>query len=157
MKVLFAIILAVTFSSVMAQSTDWSSEFQLRYSFAGLGSNTGTSAAGFKLEGNHFEIVKEVNKCYEGGLDTNSNTVSEGELSDETMKALMLVFNDLSDTAIYETNLSVMSGGVHTITMATSIKMVKISLHNANHALADRIVAIINEDLPEGVVKLWLY
>jgi hypothetical protein len=69
----------------------------------------------------------------------------------------MLVFNELSDTAIYETNLSVMSGGVHTITMATSIKMVKISLHNANHALADRIVAIINEDLPEGVVKLWLY
>ena len=157
MKVAFTLVLALICSISIAQTTDWSNEFQLRYSYAGLGSNTGSEFSGFKLEGNHFQCVREVNSCYEGGLSNDPKIVTEGNLSDETMEALMAVFNELSDTTIYETNLSVMSGGVHTITMATSVKMVKISLHNANHELAKRIVAIINEGLPEEAEKLWLF
>ncbi|MEO9534028.1 MAG: hypothetical protein ABJG68_03450 [Crocinitomicaceae bacterium] len=157
MKLVFIVLMLCATSMVSAQEANWTSEFQLRFSFAGLGDNSGTSATGFQLEGNHFKIVNETNQCHEGGLDPNSKTLTEGELSEETMEALMEVFNDLSDTTIYKTDLTVSSGGVHTLTMATSVKMVKFSLHNETDETARKIIAIINEGLPEGVEKLWIY
>lgn len=157
MKVAFTLVLALICNLSISQTTNWSNEFQLRFSFAGLGDNLGSPAMGFQLEGNHFKIVSEVNKCHEGGLDTNSTTMTEGEMSEESMTALMEVFNESNDTVIYKTDLTVASGGVHTLTMATSIKMVKFSLHNESHPTAKKIIAIINEGLPEGVEKLWIY
>jgi hypothetical protein len=134
----------------------WQDGFELKYSFAGLGSNMGSAFVGFKLEGNHYQYVTEVNSCYEG-QSTDPEVKLEGELSDETMGGLMAIFNDMSDTTIYETNLSVLSGGVHTITMGSAVKMVKFTLHNANHEKAIQILDLINAELPEDYQKMWLF
>lgn len=126
------LIFAISLSAVGFSQEKWQDGFQLRYSFAGLGSNMGSSFAGFKLEGNHYEFVTEVNSCYDG-QSTPAELEFEGELSDEIMDGLMTIFNEIPDTSIYETNLSVLSGGVHTITMGSAVKMVKFTLHNASH------------------------
>ena len=154
--ILFATILV---ASVSFSQKPWEQEgFQLRYSFAGLGSNMGQAFAGFKLEGNHYQFVTEVNSCKKG-QSTDPEVQYEGEFSDEIMEGLIAIFNETPDTAIYETNVSIMSGGVHTITMGSAVKMVKFTLHNATHPTAIKIVDLINSALPqvEGQDKLWLH
>lgn len=155
MKYLVLLIAIVVSFSGFSQEK-WEDGFQLRYSFAGLGSNMGSSFAGFKLEGNHYEFVTEVNSCYDGQSIT-PKLEFEGDLPDEIMDGLMTIFNEMPDTSIYETNLSVMSGGVHTITMGSAVKMVKFTLHNANHPKAQQIVDLINSGLPKDYQNLLLH
>ncbi|MFT4599996.1 MAG: hypothetical protein ACI857_000164 [Arenicella sp.] len=150
------LIFLVGLGCISFSQDKWQDGFQLRYSFAGLGSNMGSGFAGFILDGNHFQYVTEINSCYKG-QSTDPDVKLEGELSDEVMNGIMDVFNVTPDTSIYETNLSVMSGGVHTITMGSAVKMVKFTLHNASHVKAQTIVDLINSGLPEEYQTLWLH
>lgn len=154
-KVSLLLILFISSFSFSQQS--WEQEgFELRYSFAGLGSNMGQAFAGFKLQGNHYEYVTEVNSCIKG-QSVDPTVQLEGELPDDIMAGLLEIFNGMSDTSMYETNVSVMSGGVHTITMGSAVKMVKFTLHNATHPTAVKIVDLINSGLPQEQNPLWLF
>ncbi len=151
------LIATVLFSSISFSQNSWEQEgFELKYSFAGLGSNMGQSFTGFKLSGNHYELLTEVNSCL-GGKMPPPELQKEGELPDHIMNDLMDVFNGMSDTSIYETNVSVMSGGVHTITMGSAVKMVKFTLHNATHPAAAKIIDLINSGIPSEENQLWLF
>lgn len=129
--------------------------FELSYSYAGMGSNTGGWFPGLKLDGNSFTYQIEQNSCYSGELAPPIKQIN-GTLSNETMSDLELIFNSLPDTVIHATNVSVLSGGVHTIVLASPVKMVKFILYNEWHATAQQIVDLLNPYIPEDQTKLWL-
>lgn len=153
-KLLLSLLLAASLNSSAQSFVE--SGFELTYSYAGMGSNVGSWFPGFKVVGNEFTYQVEQNSCYSGETAPPKEQLT-GTLSDETMNGLEAIFNSLPDTAIYATNVSVMSGGVHTIVLASPVKMVKFTLHNEWHATAQQIVDLLNPYIPEEYARLWLF
>lgn len=116
-----------------------SDSFYLDYSYAGLGSNTGVSSLGARIEGTTFKLFQQQNSCIEGQT-APEGLVYEAELSPDAILELGLLFAEVSDTSIYESNISIMSGGVFTLVMRDDTKLFKLSLHNTSHKWAERLV-----------------
>lgn len=153
-KSFIAIVCLFSISSFSQSLAD--AGFELSYSYAGMGSNTGNWFPGFIVKGNQFTYQVEQNSCYSGETAPPEEKLS-GTLSEETMQNLATIFNALPDTSIYATNVSVMSGGVHTIVLASPVKMIKFTLHNEWHPTAQQIVDLLNEYIPEEYARLWLF
>ncbi len=58
---------------------------------------------------------------------------------------------------IYRSNPEVMSGGYHIIKIESDKTNLTFSQHNASDPLAEKIVAILNSNIPKGLRKLRLF
>jgi hypothetical protein len=63
----------------------------------------------------------------------------------------------IEDRTIYNTTLGVMSGGVHSIHIEYLNRSLTFTLHNASHPLAEKIITILNSNIPKDQPELWLY
>jgi hypothetical protein len=156
MKSLFLVCSFLLALGVFGQAK-LSDSFYLDYSYAGLGSNTGVPSLGARIEGTTFKLFQQQNSCYEG-QSTPEGLIYEAELSQDAILELGLLFTEVSDTSIYESNVSIMSGGVYTLVMRDDTKSFKMSLHNTSHRWAERLVLILNPEIPADLdKKLWSF
>lgn len=129
-----------------------SEDFYLDYSFAGLGLNTGVPSLGVRIEGTSFKLFEQQNTCT-SGPKYPEGLVYEAELSQDAILELGLLFAEVSDTTIYNSNVSIVNGGVYTLVMHDSGKNFKLSLHNSAHKWAERLVLILNPEIPADLNK----
>jgi hypothetical protein len=64
---------------------------------------------------------------------------------------------DFKDTLVYKTNVGISSGGIHNISVQFEKTNVTFQLHNASDPNAQKIVDIINSNIPADKQRLWLF
>lgn len=130
--------------------------FNLYYSYSGLGSGMGSMQPTFRVTGKNFVYTSEQNSYY-GKPDKKPENICEGTLRNSSIDSILNLVKDIKDTLVYKTNVGIKSGGIHNI----SVKYEKINLtfrlHNASDSTAQKIVDILNSNIPADKQKLWLF
>lgn len=130
--------------------------FKLSYSYSGLGSGIGSMQPTFRVTGKNFVYTSEQNSYY-GEADKKTENICKGLLRTSSIDSILNIVKDIKDTLVYKTNVGVMSGGIHNI----SVKYEKINmtfrLHNASDSTAQKIIDILNSNIPADKQRLWLF
>ncbi|MDZ4752036.1 MAG: hypothetical protein SGI87_10505 [Flavobacteriales bacterium] len=146
-------------SSLTIQETHLTKQdtFRLWYSYAGLGSGYGTMQPTFRVIGTDFIYTFEQNSSFTGQFDRKSEIVCKGKLRTSSIDSITTLLKDIKDTLVYKTNTGIMSGGIHTISIASDTIHVTFQLHNASDSTARKIVDMLNSHIPKDKKKLWLF
>ncbi|MFZ5552025.1 MAG: hypothetical protein ACOZCO_02830, partial [Bacteroidota bacterium] len=131
-------------------------EFYLRFYTAGLGSNLGSMQPVFVVKGRQFLYTREQNS-YMGKRTKQTDTICSGIMRRSALDSLIQIVKDEKDTSVYETNASIMSGGIHGISVSIPGDKLEITLHNAWHATAQKIVDILNTHIPADKTKILIW
>jgi len=131
-------------------------DFNLFYNYAGLGSGMGSMAPTFKVTGINFLYTYQQNSYY-GEPDKNPDTLCIGTLRTSSIYSILNLVKNIQDSSIYETNVGVMSGGIHNIHVEHNTIDITFTLHNAYHPIAKKIVDILNTNIPIEHRRLWLF
>lgn len=130
--------------------------FKLYYSYAGLGSGMGSMQPTFKVTEKKFVYTSEQNSYY-GKPDKKPEKICEGTLRTSSIDSILNIVKDIKDTLVYKTNVGIMSGGIHDISVNYEKINVTFRLHNASDSRAQKIVDILNSNIPSDKQKLWLF
>lgn len=149
--ILFSLLILFSFSNKKETS-----EFELRYSFAGLGSNMGTKQPVFMVKNGRFLYTLEQNSFYEKPT-LDPDTLCEGEFSQSSQDSIIKWISNISDTLIYESHPSISSGGLYQIYISHDGHQLEFRLHNSNDPVADKIILELNKHIPENVQKLSIF
>lgn len=133
------------------------SSFKLWYSYAGLGSNYGSMQPTFKVTGADYGYNLEQNSSFTGKYDKNPEFVCKGKLRASSIDSIINLVKDIKDTLIYVTNTGIMSGGIHNISIKKDKINITFQLHNASDPTAQKIVDILNSNIPTDKERLWLF
>lgn len=131
--------------------------FMLSYVFSGLGSNMGTKQPKLTIKGNAYIYQSCINSGYKQGDKIKCDDISSGKISLSSLDSIIEIVNALKDSTIFKINTSIMSGGVHSLSIENNSKQVKYTLHNESDSSALKIIRIINSNLPTSAPKLWLF
>lgn len=129
--------------------------FSLRYSYAGLGSNMGQLAPVFRVSGTHFTYTLEQNS-YMGEQTKSPEDVCEGDLSLETIQSILELVEPIEDSLVYSTNVNIMSGRIHHLSIQHDEVNVTFTLHNASDPIAEKVLNLLNPYISENRRKLRL-
>ena len=127
--------------------------FSLFFSTAGLGSNMGTLQPTFRVKGLAYSYTREQNSYY-GERTLESQAVCSGSIRRTSIDSIISLAKSVGDTLVYRTNVSIMSGSTSGLTIDDENVHVRFSLHNDSDPIADKILAILNSNLPPDKVKL---
>lgn len=130
--------------------------FNLWYSFAGLGSNMGSLQPTFKVLGLEYIYKLEQNSSFSGEFDEKPEFICQGKLRQTSIDSIFNLVKNIQDSVIYNTNIYISSGGIHYITIKYKTKDIAFTLHNATDTTAQKIVDILNSNIPKNKKKLWL-
>ena len=146
-------------SSLTVQETHLTKQdtFRLWYSYAGLGSGYGTMQPTFRVIGTDFIYTFEQNSSFTGQYDRKPEIFCKGKLRTSSIDSITNLVKDIKDTLVYKTNTGIMSGGIHNISIASDNINVTFRLHNASDSTAQKIVDILNSNIPKDKKKLWLF
>ena len=131
--------------------------FKLSYFYAGLGSGLGSMQPTFRVVGTDYYYNLEQNSSYTGEIEMKPQLICKGKLREASIDSIINLVKDMNDTLIYNTNINIMSGGIHSITVKYKKIAVTFRLHNASDATAQKIVDILNTNIPIDKDKLWLF
>ena len=132
-------------------------DFELTYISIGFGSNFSSMQPVFRVKGSTFYYESRQTSYYEGQPLNKPDTLQVGKFRRSSADSILALVRDIKDTLVYKTNVHVMSGGVHEISIRTSTKRILFRLHNATDSTAKKIVAILNNYIEDKDQKLWLY
>jgi hypothetical protein len=131
--------------------------FKLWYSFAGLGSGYGTMQPTFKVTGTDYVYTLEQNSTFTGKYDKKPEFICKGTLRASSIDSILILVKDIKDTLVYKVNPGIMSGGIHSISVKNEKTDVTFRLHNASDPTAQKIVDILNSNIPVDKQRLWLF
>jgi hypothetical protein len=131
--------------------------FKLWYSYSGLGSDYGSMQPTFRVENTDFIYTLEQNGTFTGKIDKKPEFVCKGKLRSTSIDSIIDLVKDIKDTLIYKTNPNVMSGGVHTIGVENHKVNIIFRLHNVHDSTAQKMVDILNSNIPADKAKLWIF
>lgn len=149
---LLAGVSAMTLSG-RAQPKDLHKDFHLFFNTAGLGSGMGTIQPTFKVEGDRFNFTLDQNSHY-GTRTLASQDVCAGTLRATAIDSIIALAKSVGDTSIYRTDPSIMSGSISELEVRNGTLHVRFTLHNDSHPIANRIIAILNSNIPADKQKL---
>jgi hypothetical protein len=130
--------------------------FKLWYSYAGLGSGYGSMQPTFRVIGTDYVYTLEQNSSFTGKFDKKPEFVCKGKLRISSIDSIIDLVKDIKDTLVYKTNTGIMSGGIHNISVKNDKINVTFQLHNASDSTAQKIVDILNFNIPADKERLWL-
>jgi hypothetical protein len=130
--------------------------FKLYYSYAGLGSGMGSMQPTFRATGASYIYTFQQNS-YIGKPDKQPETKCRGILRNSSIDSIINLVKDIKDTLIYETNASIMSGGIHNVSVIYGKINITFKLHNASNKTARKIVDILNSNIPADQERLFLF
>jgi len=130
--------------------------FNLSYLYAGLGSGMGSMQPTFIVKGKNYVYTREQNSYY-GKQDKKTERISDGTLRNSSIDSILDIVKNIKDTFVYKTNVGVMSGGVHHISVEYEKTKVTFQLHNAYDSTAQKIINILNTNIPANKQRLWLF
>jgi len=111
----------------------------------------------FKVNGEKFTYTSEQTSYYKGTKLKPVKPLSMGHFRISSIDSILSLAAQIKDTLVYRTNVHIMSGGIHYITVkADGIKLV-FDLHNASDPVAGKIVRILNTYIRNEKDKLWLF
>lgn len=139
-----------------ANVTEKYEAFKLYYSFSGLGSGMGSMQPTFRVTGKNYVYTNEQNSYY-GKPDKKPESICEGTLRASSIDSILNIVKDIKDTLVYKTNTSIMSGGLHNISVEYEKINVTFQLHNASDPTAKKIVDILNSNIPADKQRLWIF
>ena len=155
-SVFLFLLLTLSCSAQNDYSTSLKDKFKLTYMYAGLGSGMGSKQPVLRVKGINYLYTLEQNSYY-GEKTLEPDTICSGTLRQASIDSIIELTKSLGDTLVYNTNSSVMSGGIHEIIISHTEIDLTFRLHNASDPIAEKIVAILNSNLPVEVRKLWLF
>lgn len=159
MKYLSTFSLLLVLSSCLAQhgpSTSHKDDFKLTYIYAGLGSGIGSKQPAFRVTGKKYLYTLDQNSFYDEKT-LEPDTICSGDLRQSSIDSIIDLTQNINDTLVYNTNAHIMSGGIHIIEINYTKIDLTFRLHNASDPIAEKIIAILNANLPEDVDRLWLF
>ncbi len=130
-------------------------DFRLNFTTSGLGSNIGSMQPTFNISGTEYIYTYEQNSYY-GKKTIQPDTICVGKVRITSIDSIINLVKNLSDTAIYEIEV-VMSGVVQSIGIKTSSINQRFRMDNTTHPVAEKIIDILNANLPADKPRLWLF
>lgn len=143
-------------SVVVRKQKESSDVFELRYSYAGLGSQFGTLQPVFEVHGCQYELRKEQNS-YWGKPSEKPQFICKGFLRPSSVDSVVRLVAFLRDTTIQKTDPDILSGGVHSLSIQARDINVSYRLHNIHDPIAAEVLEILNSNLPEAHRMLWIF
>lgn len=131
--------------------------FRLRYTYVGLGCNFGSMYPTFRVRGNNYVCSLEQNSTYNTKYDKKPKFICNGKLRVSSLDSIINIVKNINDTIVYQTNNSSMTGVTHYISVKFENKHINFHLHNGWDSSAQKIVNILNSNLPSNKRKLWLF
>lgn len=128
--------------------------FHLHFMKVGFGSNMFEMEPVFKVNGTKFVYTSEEAWILPGQTKIRKDTLLIGSFRTSSMDSISKLTREVKDSAIYRTNIHIMSGSATHIKIEDDSKKVTFDLHNASDTTADRIVAILNTYIPKTLGKL---
>ena len=132
------------------------SDLKLTYSCVGLGSNFGRKAPTFKAMGRRFVLILQQNS-FLNQPNKSIDTICSGLLRITSIDSIINLLEEVKDTQIYRTNAGIMSGDIQTISILTDSINTTFTLHNATDPILEKLVQILNSNLPLGKRRLVLF
>ncbi len=133
-------------------------DFKLTYLSIGFGSNMFKMQPVFKINDSKFIYTsEEVWRRPNQKESLQKDTLLAGNIRVSSIDSILNIIKDISDTLIYKTNVSIMSGGMDDITISNNLKKVRFQLHNASDVRAKKIAVILNSYIPSNMEKLYLF
>lgn len=152
------IILGIFVSSFLqGQDQPENNNFQLTFIYSGLGSNYNTKQPVFQVNGTDCIYTSEENSSFTGAFTQKPDTLFVGKIRQTSIESIMALASNIEDTLIYKFNPNIRSGGFYSIKIKTHQINLTFKLHNASDPTAEKIVAILNSNIPRGIKKLWLF
>jgi hypothetical protein len=130
--------------------------FKLYYSYAGLGSGMGKMEPTFRATGTDYVYTFEQNSYY-SKPDKKPELRCKGILRTSSIDSVVNIVKAIKDTLIYKTNVHILSGGIGNLSVTYGKRTVSFQLHNAYDKTAQKILDIINSNIPDTEEKLWLF
>lgn len=131
-------------------------DFKLTYSHAGLGSNFGKRFPTFRVKGRRYFYTLEQNS-FMGESSLEPEFVCQGLLRTSSIDSIIDLVKNIEDTLVYRTNIGVMSGGIHYVSVDYKDIHVLFKLHNAHDTIAQKIVDILNSNINPSFDRLWIF
>lgn len=130
--------------------------FELYYSYAGLGSGMGSMQPTFRIAKNEYIYTFDQNSFYTKP-DRQPETKCKGKLRESSIDSIINLVKEIKDSLIYKTNSGIMSGGIHKLSVTYGKRKLTFQLHNAYDSTAQKILDILNSNIPDDKERLWLF
>lgn len=130
--------------------------FKLYFNIVGLGSGFGSMQPTFRVKGKNYVFTKEQNSYYEKPAK-KPERICEGILRTSSIDSILNIVKGIKDTVIYKNNPGIRSGGIHNLSVKYKKINVAFQLHNSFDSTAQKIVDILNSNIPANKPQLWLF
>lgn len=131
-------------------------DFELYYFYAGLGSGMGSMQPTFRVTNDDYIYTFEQNSFYTKP-DRKPEIKCKGKFRKSSMDSISNLVREVKDTLIYKTNAGIMSGGIHNLSVTFGKRKLTFQLHNAFDSTAQKILDIVNSNIPVDKERLWLF
>ena len=131
--------------------------YRLRYTYIGLGCIYGSMYPTFRVRGINYVYSLEQNSIYNTKYDKKPKFICNGKLRVSSIDSIINIVKKIKDTIVYRNNSNIMSGGIHFISIKYKKINTSFNLNNAWDSTAQKIVEILNLNLPSNKRKLWLF
>lgn len=131
--------------------------FRLRYTYVGLGCNFGSMYPTFRVRGINYVYSLEQNSIYNTKYNKKPKFICNGKLRVSSLDSIINIVKNIKDTIVYQTNNGSMTGVNHYISVKFEKKHINFHLHNDWDSSAQKIVKILNSNIPPKKRKLWLF
>ena len=128
-------------------------EFYLYYGFSGLGSNMGDFQPTIRIKESTMVFTYEQNS-YWGEKDERIDTVFIQSFRQSSIDSILEIVKNLADTTIKESNICIMSGGIHFMSVTNGTDTTCFELFNTFDYTALKIATILNQYLPKDE-QIW--
>ncbi|MBR9860396.1 hypothetical protein GYB22_06540 [bacterium] len=132
-------------------------EFELTYNFAGLGSNMNTMQPVFRVRGTNCIYTYEENSTWTGEFTKEPDTLYVGSFRASSIDSITALISGIQDTLIYKANIHISSGGIHFLNIKTNTQKLEYNLQNTSDSTAEKIIAVLNSNIPSNFEKLHLF
>lgn len=130
--------------------------FIFNYRYSGLGSNFGSMQPVLKVKGNKFIYTFEQNSYYKYSKRSLRDTICSGHFRTSSIDSILNTIKDYRDTSIHKANFNILSGGIFTCSVSDGHKKIVFELRNETDSTLNKIIDIVNGNIPEGLPKLFL-
>jgi hypothetical protein len=138
------------------QSSDPAKDpLRIGYISAGLGSGMGLIQPTFEVNGSKFIYTFEQNSYY-GEPHLEPDTLCIGTFRQSSIDSILNIAATIDDTLVYRTNIHIMSGGIVYVWIKTGDINLTFQMHNAFDTTAQKIVDVLNTNIPTPHPKLRL-
>ncbi len=129
--------------------------FSLFFNIAGLGPQMGTLQPTFRVKGLQYSYTMEQNSS-NGGRTFESQAVCSGTMRSASIDSILDLAKSVGDTLVSRTNIRIMSGSISYLLISDEDLHVRFDLHNDSDPVADKIIAILNSNIPADKQRLWI-